>query len=238
MLVWCQKSTLSTAKCDPTNEPLRRGVAPPPPLAMAACRPRLPVPAALAPSRKHTHFCTELVLTPDVCVEEFCSTFEAMVRDGCGRIENGTIIVHTEQLGLRHVSMTNLERVKAMYLAVHATLKQTVHSSIIVANPLLRPAIRLVMRAVEEAATEVTVVDTTEAAIAKAKEIADAVHIPALRQLQQRQQLQTLQALPHASSGEAAIDVVPNAQHRIAAAIALCAVGVWIASSVGDVGDD
>ena len=143
----------------------------------------LPVPPHLVPSHFETHFATELMLQPNVRVEDFCREFQAMACNGIGRIVNGTIIVHTDQLGLKHVSTDNIERVKKMYTAVFKKLKESVHSSIIIApNAFVQGAIKVVMRASGGTpATEVTVVRTHQEALTKALEIAKEIHEPALR---------------------------------------------------------
>ena len=122
----------------------------------------MPVPAELIPSQFETHFASELVLTPAVEVEDFCRQFEAMACNGVGRIVNGTIIIHSEHLGLKHVSMSNLERVKKMYVAVFKKLQESVHSSIIIApNAFVQSAIKFIIRTGSgESATEVSVVES------------------------------------------------------------------------------
>lgn len=149
---------------------------------MAQRRLLVPVPRELVPSPSETHFCTELMLTPQAKIEEFCTEFIAMVRGGAGRIVNGTIIVHTEQLGIRHISMDNISRVQSMYREIFPALKDSVHSSIIVVeNEFMHAAINVVLRSVREPATKVSVVKTTREALQKAHEIANDVHVPALR---------------------------------------------------------
>lgn len=183
---------------------------------MAQSRLVLPIPHELVLSRFETHFATELVLTPDVRLEEFCNQFEAMVCSGVGRMMNGTIIVHTEQLGLKHVSMTNIDRVKQMYMVVFKKLKESIHSSIIVApNAFVQSAINVVLRASrkEGSATEVSVVRTTEDAWDKAREIAAQVHVPALK-------------ARLAERGKGTTSLLTS-RSKVLLGIALCAISLW-----------
>ncbi len=128
------------------------------------------------------YYATAMTLSEDVTVQSFCNAFRALVCRDALRMHNGTIIVHTEHLGLRHVSTKNIELVQEMYKDVYPALRDSVHSSIIVVQSMcVQAALKLVTRNQTTPATEVHVVATADEAVACAKTIAANVHAAALR---------------------------------------------------------